>query len=95
MRPCASERSMTQLCTLSTGKKDNRLAPKSPPCFFLFFSFFFEQRSTLYRHGPHTHTQTHVYITAPTQFHFMRVATFLLFMFDRFSCWYVKHADSQ
>lgn len=49
----------------------------------------FEQHSILCQNG-HTHVWA-----APTQSHFMRVATFLLFMFDRFSCWYVKHADSQ
>lgn len=51
--PGASERSMTQLCTLSTGKKGQQARSVESALFHSFF-FLFEQRSTLYWH---THTQ--------------------------------------
>lgn len=87
---CAS-----QFCTFSKGPEGSEsgdMGSARSPCAFCTAQHFVPVWPG-YIPIP-THTLIHMW-AAPTQFHFMRAATFLLFMFDRFSCWYVKHADSQ
>lgn len=92
----------TQKVQMRAGMGARGVAPpyRVRSCVFFFFFYFCSRGAQHFTMPPWTlHSHRETLILAPSTVLFYGgwwwATAFLLFMFDRFSCWYVKHADSQ